>query len=271
MLSVTRQSAGWSYVGFDAYRIKAGASVERATEGNELCVVMLGGKADISFAGQRWSEVGARDDVFSGKPDAVYLPPGDTVSITGLTPMCEFALCWSPATRGVEARRLPATRVESFIRGAGPTERTIHDILMEKEPAESLLVTEVLTPGGHWSSWPPRKHDTVDPPRESYLEETYYFRTARPEGFAVQTLYTDDRSLDEAVQVHDGDLVLVPRGYHSVSAGPGYDIYYLNVMAGPHRKWLATTDPNHAAKAQAAVAPAAEKTTRKPGKQPVGG
>jgi 5-deoxy-glucuronate isomerase len=116
---------------------------------------------------------------------------------------------------------------------------------MLAEPAESLLVTEVLTPGGNWSSWPPRKHDTNDLPRESYLEETYYHRTARPEGFAVQTIYTDDRSLDEAFQVHDGDLVLVPRGYHSVAAGPGYDLYYLNVMAGPQRRWVATTDANH--------------------------
>ena len=116
---------------------------------------------------------------------------------------------------------------------------------MEDQPAESLLVTEVLTPGGNWSSYPPHKHDTDDLPRESYLEETYYHRTARREGFALQMVYTDDRSLNEALQVRDGDVVLVPRGYHPVAAGPGYDLYYLNVMAGPHRRWVVTTDPDH--------------------------
>ncbi|HMJ39590.1 MAG TPA: 5-deoxy-glucuronate isomerase, partial [Verrucomicrobiae bacterium] len=125
------------------------------------------------------------------------------------------------------------------------TERTIHNILMEDRPAEALLVTEVLTPGGNWSSYPPHKHDTDDPPNETCLEETYYHRMARPEGFAVQLVYTGDHSLDEAIQVRDGDVVLVPRGYHPVAAGPGYDLYYLNVMAGPRRRWLVTTDADH--------------------------
>lgn len=245
LLSVTRESAGWFYVGFDVYRLSAGMHVERAVDGQEVCAVMLSGRADISFGEHEWPDVGSRESVFGGPPDAVYAPPGGVIAISASSEMCEVALCWAPAKHGVEPKRLPASLVKPITRGSDRTERTIHDILMLAEPAESLLVTEVLTPGGNWSSWPPRKHDTNDPPRESYLEETYYHRTARPEGFAVQTVYTDDRSLDEAFQVRDGDLVLVPRGYHSVSAGPGYDLYYLNVMAGPHRRWLATTDANH--------------------------
>jgi 5-deoxy-glucuronate isomerase len=245
LLSVTPESARWSYVGFDVYRLSAGMRVERAVDGQEVCAVMLRGRADISFGDHHWTDVGSRESVFGGPPDAVYAPPGGVIAITGSSELCEVALCWAPAKQGVEAKRLPAALVKPIKRGSGRTERTIHDILMLAEPAESLLVTEVLTPGGNWSSWPPRKHDTNDPPRESYLEETYYHRTARPEGFAVQTVYTDDRSLDEAFQVRDGDLVVVPRGYHSVAAGPGYDLYYLNVMAGPHRRWLATTDANH--------------------------
>jgi 5-deoxy-glucuronate isomerase len=159
--------------------------------------------------------------------------------------MCEIALCWAPAKHGVEPALLSAGDVSPFKRGSGRTERTIHNLLMEDRPAESLLVTEVLTPGGNWSSYPPHKHDRDDPPRESYLEETYYHRTAQPEGFAVQLVYTDDRLLDAALQVRDGDVVLIPRGYHPVSAAPGYDLYYLNVMAGPRRRWLVTTDPHH--------------------------
>ena len=121
-------------------------------------------------------------------------------------------------------------------------ERTIHDILMEAQPAETLLITEVLTPGGHWSSYPPHKHDTHDPPRETYLEELYYHRLRRPDGWAVQRVYARDGSLDVSVAVRDGDCVLVPRGYHPVSAAPGFDLYYLNIMAGPLRQWRVTLD-----------------------------
>jgi 5-deoxy-glucuronate isomerase len=175
----------------------------------------------------------------------VYAPPGGTLAITGASEGCEVALCWAPAERGAAPARISASDIRPFKRGSGRTERTIHNILMEDRPAESLLVTEVLTAGGNWSSYPPHKHDTDNLPTESYLEETYYHRTARPAGFAVQMVYTDDRSLNEALQVRDGDVVLVPRGYHPVVAGPGYDLYYLNVMAGPHRRWLVTTDPDH--------------------------
>ena len=114
---------------------------------------------------------------------------------------------------------------------------------MADEPAESLLVTEVVTPAGHWSSYPPHKHDVDDPPRETYLEETYYHRVRGAGGFGFQRVYTDDRSLDEALAVGDGDVVLVPRGYHPVAAGARHDLYYLNVMAGPVREWCITVDP----------------------------
>ena len=124
-------------------------------------------------------------------------------------------------------------------------ERRIHHILMEDAAAESLLVTEVVTPGGHWSSYPPHKHDTNDPPRETALEETYYHRLRDERGFAVQRVYTADRSLDESLTVRNSECVLVPRGFHTVSAAPGYDLYYLNVMSGPVRQWKVTFDPDH--------------------------
>jgi 5-deoxy-glucuronate isomerase len=245
VVSVTRESAGWSYVGFDVYLLPRGARLERTTAGHEVCAVMLSGRADIWFAGHQWRDVGSRPNVFNGPPDAVYAPPGNTIAIIASSETCEVALCWAPAGRGADPALMPAADVRPFKRGSGRTERTIHNILMEDRPAESLLVTEVLTPGGNWSSYPPHKHDVDDPPRETYLEETYYHRMARPEGFAVQLVYTDDRSLDEAIHVRDGDVVLVPRGYHPVAAGPGYDLYYLNVMAGPRRRWLVTTDADH--------------------------
>lgn len=240
-VAVTPESAGWSYVGFEVLALRRGEVVERPTQGRELCVVVLSGTVDIN----RWRDVGSRASVFEGRPDAAYLPPGDRALIGAKSDRCELALCWAPALKGADRALIRAAEIKPFLRGSGRTERTIHNILMEDRPAESLLVTEVLTPAGNWSSYPPHKHDTDDLPREAYLEETYYHRIARPGGFAVQLVYTPDRSLDEAIQVHDGDVVLVPRGFHPVAAGPGYDLYYLNVMAGPHRRWLVTTDSDH--------------------------
>ena len=242
---VTPESAGWSYVGFEVYELRRGDRIRQSTGARELCAVMLAGQADFTVGSHAWKEVGSRSNVFEGTPDSVYAPPGQPLEIRASSESCEVALCWAPASSGAEPALIQAAEIKPFRRGSGRTERTIHNILMEDRPAEALLVTEVLTPAGNWSSYPPHKHDTDDPPRETYLEETYYHRMARAEGFAVQLIYTDDRSLDEAIQVRDGDLVLVPRGFHPVAAGPGYDLYYLNVMAGPTRRWLVTTDADH--------------------------
>ena len=116
---------------------------------------------------------------------------------------------------------------------------------MGDEAADALLVCEVITPAGHWSSYPPHKHDVDDLPRESFLEETYYHRVNPAKGFGLQRVYTEDRTLDETLAAQDGDTVLVPRGYHTVSAPPGYALYYLNVMAGPTREWAIRNDPDH--------------------------
>jgi 5-deoxy-glucuronate isomerase len=116
---------------------------------------------------------------------------------------------------------------------------------MNGQEAESLLVVEVITPGGHWSSYPPHKHDVDNPPTETVLEETYYHRIQPARGFGLQRVYTEDREIDETLSVSDRDCVLVPRGYHTVSAPPGYDLYYLNVMAGPSRVWTFANDAAH--------------------------
>jgi 5-deoxy-glucuronate isomerase len=125
-----------------------------------------------------------------------------------------------------------------FERGGGSNLRRVTNILPETDPgAHSLLVVEVITPAGHTSSYPPHKHDEDNLPEESQLEETYYHRLHPSQGFAFQRVYTDDRSLDESIAVEDGDVVLVPRGYHPCATVHGYDLYYLNVMAGPRRTW----------------------------------
>jgi 5-deoxy-glucuronate isomerase len=241
VLAVTPERAAWRYVGFGAFKLHEGARLRRTLEGRELCVVVLGGRCVIRSDAGEWM-LGKRATPFDGPPAAAYLPPGAAFEIEALS-LAELAFGSAPASRGAVARELVSPRLE--IRGSGVTERHIHHILMENEPAESLLVTEVVTPAGHWSSYPPHKHDTNDPPRETALEETYYHRLRDERGFALQRVYTADGSLDESIAVRDGDLVLVPRGYHTVSAAPGYELYYLNVMAGPVRQWKVTFDPDH--------------------------
>ncbi|MGB0843653.1 MAG: 5-deoxy-glucuronate isomerase, partial [Alphaproteobacteria bacterium] len=131
------------------------------------------------------------------------------------------------------------------IRGTGSNTRHVFDVLPETKPAESLLVVEVVTPAGNWSSYPSHKHDTDNLPHESYLEETYYHRMQPEQGFAFQRVYNDDRSLDESMAVSNGDIVMVPEGYHPCAAAHGYDLYYLNVMAGPTRIWKVNNEPDH--------------------------
>jgi 5-deoxy-glucuronate isomerase len=239
---VTPESAGWTYVGFEALAVEEGRTVERDTGDRECCVVVIAGRVDISSRHGEWRDLGERETPFEGAPDAAYLPPGTSFTITGTA---EVGLCFAPANGGAEPRVLPASGVVAETRGHGAHERTIHPILMGDEAADSLLVCEVYTPPGHWSSYPPHKHDRDAMPEESYLEETYYFRIDPPRGFALQRVYTDDRSLDETLSVRDRDTVLVPRGYHTVSAPPGYAVYYLNVMAGPTRAWAIANDPDH--------------------------
>ena len=158
----------------------------------------------------------------------------------------ELAVCSAPAMGTLPARAIPPEAVGLETRGSGTNTRHVRNILPEWEPAESLLVVEVITPGGHWSSYPPHKHDRDALPDEALLEETYYHRIQPAQGFALQRVYTDDRSLDETMAVSDRNIVLVPHGYHPVGAAHGYDLYYLNVMAGPRRSWRFHNDPEHA-------------------------
>lgn len=243
VVKVTPESAGWKYVSFEVLRFAAGKSVERSAGGGEVCLVPLSGACSVAAGSERW-EIGGRESPFDGPPHALYLPPGTDYRLEAGSEL-ELAVCSAPAESGVEAFEVRPEEIEAERRGSGDMEREVRPILMEDRPAERLLVVEVLTPNGNWSSYPPHKHDRDAPPEETYLEETYYHRVKPERGFAVQRVYTGDRSLDETLCVRDGDVVLVPRGYHPVSAPPGYDLYYLNVMAGPVREWKFQNDPDH--------------------------
>jgi 5-deoxy-glucuronate isomerase len=208
--------------------------------------VVLSGRVEVDAGGLGAAELGGREDVFDGPPAAAYVPAGGVCRVRALGGGSDVALCWAPGTSDAGFAPLLIDDVVPEERGAGNTRRVVHPILMDDRPAQSLLVVEVLTPAGHWSSFPPHRHDRDDPPRETFLEETYYHRLRPERGFGLQRVYTDDRSLDETIAFGDGDVVLVPRGYHVVAAMPGYDLYYLNVMAGPRRAWCYVDDADHA-------------------------
>jgi 5-deoxy-glucuronate isomerase len=233
-ITVTPQSAGWTYVGFEVDTLEPGQSAHDNTGERELCLVFLSGKGRVIVGGKEFGELGGRTSPFDGPPAAVYIPAHTDWRVTATTRL-ELAGCSAPGGRNYEARVLDIPA--QITRGTGSNTRYVTNILPETEPAHSLLVVEVITPGGNTSSYPPHKHDTDNLPHESLLEETYYHRLNPPQGFAMQRVYTNDRSLDEALVIEDGDVTLVPRGYHPVAAVHGYDLYYLNTMAGPRRTW----------------------------------
>ena len=247
IVNITPERAGWTHVGFRALRLAAGESERVETGVRELCVVVLTGTVDVTVDGQLYANLGSRSSVFDPvSPAAVYAGAGHQVLVQARRD-AEVALCTAPCdgeARPVQV--LDPAAMKRSVRGSGTNTRYVCDVLPHDNPAAAhLLVVEVLTPASHSSSYPPHKHDAETPPTETQLEETYYHRLNPPQGFAFQRVYTDDRSLDEACAVEDHDVVMVPRGYHPVVAPHGYDLYYLNVMAGPKRLWVFRNDPAH--------------------------
>jgi 5-deoxy-glucuronate isomerase len=238
---VTPETAGWQYLGFEVFDLEERQTLTRQLADREQCFVLLSGRARVHVNEEDLGVLGARSGPFAGKPFALYAPPRAAVRIAAESAV-ELAVGSAPAEGRFPARLIRPDDVRREVRGIGTNTRYVFDILPETVPAERLLVVEVITPGGHWSSYPPHKHDSAVH-GESQLEETYYHRLSRPGGFAFQRVYTDDRTLDESMAVEDRDLVLVPRGHHPVSAAHGFDLYYLNVMAGPVRRWRITYAP----------------------------
>ena len=237
--------AGWRYVSFAVHRLVDGERIARSGDDQEVLVIIVEGTASVRAGAARLGAVGNRETVFEKPPAGVVLvAPGQDVEVVAEGRVL-LAIAAAP---GGEIRRTAVIDPDEVLvetRGEGSSERTIKNLLPPGTEAGRLIAVEAYTPGGHWSSYPPHKHDTDDPPRESQLEELYFYRFARPAGFAVQRVYTPDRSLDETMTAVDGDVILVPRGYHVVGAASGYDCWYLNIMAGPTRVWNFTIDPDH--------------------------
>jgi 5-deoxy-glucuronate isomerase len=246
LVALTPRRAGWEYVGFGVRQLASGDAWTGRTGKDEVCLVLLAGLASISWSGERKAvRLGPRRDVFSAYPHAVYLPPGITFELRAQR-VTEIAECRSPTAKRFPARVIRPADCGLEVRGGGNATRQIIDILPPAAEADRLLVCEVLTPAGNWSSYPPHKHDRHRPPIEADLEETYYYRFRRSDGYGVQRLYTGEDRREQVLRVVHGDLVLVREGYHPFVASPGVDAYYLNTLAGSFRSLAATDDPRYA-------------------------
>ncbi len=246
VMSVSPASAKWKYVGHDVWKLSSGKSAKGMEDKRETCIVFITGKGEVKVDGKSFGVIGERMNVFEGKPWNVYIPPKSKWSVTATTD-CVINICTAPAKKGTDAFVISPEELSIETRGSGSNTRYVCNILPEQDKrAESLLVVEVITPNGSTSSYPSHKHDKNNLPHESLLEETYYHRLNPPQGFAFQRVYTDDRKLDEAIAIEDGDITMVPKGYHPCATIHGYDLYYLNVMAGPVRTWKFNNAQEHA-------------------------
>lgn len=243
--AITPESAGWEYVGFNAFELEVGQRLTLPESSNERCLVLVGGFATVMTPEKSFENIGDRMSPFERKkPYAVFIAKGDAVTVVANT-VLELAVCEAPGWGNYPTRLITPDDIDAEQRGKGNNQRYVHNILPDYKDADSLLVVEVYTDEGCTSSYPSHKHDQDAEPNETYLEETYYHRLNPSQGFCLQRVYTDDRSLDECMAVYDKDVVKVPKGYHPVATIAGYDNYYLNVMAGPVRKWLFTWEDDH--------------------------
>jgi 5-deoxy-glucuronate isomerase len=247
IVSVTQEQAGWQTISLRVVRLESGGRHTVHIPGEELALVVLGGRARIMAGGQAWSDLGGRANVFSGMPHALYLPVASgPVSIEARDGPCEVAVCGARAERAFPPRLIEPSQVEIEIRGGENATRQINHILQPDFPADRILIVEVYTPSGNWSSYPPHKHDAHKPPGEVDLDEIYYYKISKPEGYAIQRVYTKDGRRDETITVRDNEVILIPEGYHPVVAAHGYDCYYLNILAGSARSMAASDDPDYA-------------------------
>lgn len=244
---VTKSNSSLQYVEFKVLQLDKGATYSEELAKSEVCVVALEGKITVNEGTNHFENIGTRDSVFEKVPtDSVYISNDRSYEVVGESTEAKVVLCYAPSDNQLETKLITAADNSIEDRGNYSVKRHVHNILPEDNPAaNSLLVVEVYTDGGNFSSYPPHRHDHDNLPEESSLEETYYHKINPEQGFVFHRVYTDERDLDETMAVENNDAVAVPKGYHPVGVPDGYDSYYFNVMAGPIRTWKFHNDPDH--------------------------
>jgi 5-deoxy-glucuronate isomerase len=258
IVSVDCEQAGWQTIDFQVRRLAKGKQWKSVSAGKETALVILSGTISVNSDQGTWKSIGKRSSVFSGLPFALYLPLDSQYEIVAESD-CEFALATAPATKKFPAQLITPDDVHMEVRGGDHATRQINDIIPPGFACEHLVVVEVYTPSGNWSSYPPHKHDNRKVSAdgkllEADLDEIYYYKIDRPEGYALQRVYTGadsplalaGKGFDAALVLHNDDIALVPEGYHPVSSPPGYTAYYLNILAGSDQVLTSHDDPDFA-------------------------
>lgn len=229
---------------FGIVELFEGDTVTISTGTDEMAFIILGGHADFVFDDVVWPYVGGRRSVFEGKATSVYMPRHKKVTITG----CEhvkMAVCSTKVDVDTQPEIISPDRVRASVLGVKPWERETHFIVDGNTNAKHLTIGEAFVTPGNWAGFPPHKHDTDNMPQEGVLEEIYYFLFQPEQGFAIQRMYTKDGTIDETYTVKQDDLVEFPRGYHVTASAPGYNTYFLWLMAGEHQGFFRSNDPDH--------------------------
>lgn len=242
------EEAGWNYLNFEARLMNKGESFSEDTGENEYCIVLLSGNFKVSSNKGQWETRNGRKDVFSGIAHTLYLPRNTDFTFTALKDATDIAICRVATDEDHPPYLKQPEEAAIEFRGGDNASRQINSLLQPGFDCHKIVCVEVYTPAGNWSSYPAHKHDErkVDGNGnllEADLEEVYFYKIDKPQGFAIQQVYTDDRSLNEIVKVHNNEMVLVPEGYHPVVAGHGYNVYYLNFLAGSDQSLANTPDP----------------------------
>ncbi|MEM7798775.1 MAG: 5-deoxy-glucuronate isomerase [Chloroflexota bacterium] len=232
---------------FELLVLDEGQSLTGSSADREVIAIVLGGRVTIEAAGKTFAEIGARANVFAGKPHSVYLPANLEYKVRGVT-AAEVALASAPSSLVTDPYHIGPDQVVSGTWGYANHTRHFHQILVESVqpnfPAQRLIVGETYTPSGNWSTYPAHKHESDDLPNEAYHEEMYYFRVAPTSGFGITRFYRDERDNEEAINftVTDNSILKLPHGYHTYVGAPGFQSYYLWFLAGNHRTQAVTAD-----------------------------
>lgn len=244
--SVTRKNSCLEYIEVKVLEIEKAATFVEKNDDLELCIVALTGKITVETSGNTFKHLGTRHSVFDRIPtDSIYISKAEEITVTAES-NCRLLFAYAPTEKKLPTTLLSSENSVIEYRGKYQNQRLVQNILTDQDTiSDKLLVVEVYTNGGNFSSYPPHKHDQNNLPNESLLEETYYHEIYPEQGFVFQRVYTDDRSLDQSMAVENREIVLVPKGYHPVGVPDGYTSYYLNVMAGPEKKWVFHDDPAH--------------------------
>ncbi|MCH6198911.1 5-deoxy-glucuronate isomerase [Aquiflexum sp. LQ15W] len=248
--NISKSDGGWEFLNFQARKMKNGDKWSGYTAENEYAIILLSGNFTVTSDKGNWSTINGRKSVFEGIAHTLYLPRNTNFELEADSDLLDIAYGWCETDKDFQAFIKTPDQVEIEIRGGDNATRQINDLLGPGSKCHRLVVVEVYTPSGNWSSFPAHKHDerkvdTEGNLLEARLEEIYFYKFNKPQGYAIQQVYTSDRTLDEIARARNNDAVLVPKGFHPVAAAHGYDAYYLNFLTGSDQSLANTPDPDH--------------------------